>query len=54
MLLVTREPVERLGDNDIKPAGTGVLQELLVAGTKMRRAAARSEQEPHHGAERGR
>src|SRR5215831_7623605 len=41
MLLVAREAVERLGDDDVEAAGAGVGEELLVAGAEMVGAAQR-------------
>src|SRR5262249_43605042 len=51
ILLVAREPVEGLGDDQVEAAGTGVLQELLVprpqpAGTGGRGVAVGRHQRP--------
>src|SRR5215831_15013843 len=41
MLLVAREAVERLGDDDVEGAGARIGEELLVAGAEMVGAAQR-------------
>jgi len=41
ILLVARETVERLGDDDVEGAVTGIFEQLLIAGAQADRAAHR-------------